>query len=138
DVLDLLGMRAGIVGHGIITTDTGIDEITTATSNRVRGVGRLREIDATWQGAEFGLEPASFNDLRGGDLPHNLGVVDAVLSGRGPRGLVDTIALNAAVALWVMGRAVTIVDAVESARETLVGGAVRAKIAATREFFAAA
>jgi anthranilate phosphoribosyltransferase len=49
--------------------------------------------------------------------------------------LVDTIALNAAVALWIVGRVPTVRDGIGPARELLLGGAVAQKIAATREFY---
>src|SRR5690606_28955389 len=136
DVLELLGIRAGVVAHGEITPERGIDEITSATPNHVRGVGRLRDISSTWHAADFGLESSPFNDLLGGDLAFNLELVDAVLSGRGPRGLIDTIVLNGAIGLWITGRTTTMADGIAPARELLLGGAVRERIAATREFFA--
>ena len=55
--------------------------------------------------------------------------------GRGPSGLVDTVVLNTAIALWITGRTATVVEGVTPAREALLGGGVKAKIAATREFF---
>ncbi|MFZ5494742.1 MAG: anthranilate phosphoribosyltransferase [Verrucomicrobiota bacterium] len=133
--LDELGQPAGLVGHGILGEGKGIDELTTATPNRVRGVGRLREVQGTWGAETFGLPTASFDDLRGGDVTANLATVEAILSGRGPAGLVDTIVLNAAVALRVAGRTATIEAGIPQARHLLLGGAVRAKIAATREFY---
>lgn len=136
EVLELLGVRAGVVAHGEITADRGIDELTSATPNHVRGVGRLSDISGTWQASDFGLEPAPFSDLLGGDLNHNLELVESVLAGRGPRGLVDTIVLNGAIGLWITGRTTTMADGIAPARELLLGGAVREKIAATREFFA--
>lgn len=136
DVLDLLDTTAGLVAHGVIGEGKGIDEVTTATANRVKGVGRHRSLAAEWHAADFGLQACDFRELQGGDLAHNLGVVDAVLDGRGPKGLVDTIALNAAIGLWVTGKVDTVADGLAPARECLLGGAVRAKIAATKEFFA--
>lgn len=137
EVMDLLGVRAGIAGHGFIGADRGVDEITTATRNRVRGIGRLREIDATWRAEDFGLKPSPFDHLLGDDLPCNQALVEAVLAGRAPHGLIDTIVLNAAIGMWIVGRATSVADGVAPARELLLGGAVRAKIAATREFFSA-
>jgi len=133
--LDVLGIEAGLVAHGVIDPEHGIDELTTATVNQVRGAGRLRDLAAEWRAADFGLPAAPFTDLRGGDLAANLALVDALLDGRGPAGLVDTIALNAAVALWICGRAPRPADGIGRARELLLGGAVRKKIAATREFY---
>ncbi len=65
----------------------------------------------------------------------NLATVEAILAGRGSAGLVDTIVLNAAVGLYIVGRVSEIRDGLSQARELLVGGAVARKIAATREFY---
>lgn len=135
DVLELLGTSAGLAAHGVIGPGQGIDELTTATPNRVRGFGRLRAVDGLWHGADHGLALSTFDDLRGGDLATNLAIVDAVLAGRGPTGLVDTVTLNAAVALWITGRTQGVAEGLAPAREALLGGGVKAKIAATREFF---
>lgn len=133
--LDALGTQAGLAAHGIIGPDRGIDELTTATRNRVRGFGRLGELDAHWQAEDFGLPVSPFADLAGGDLAANLALVDAILAGRGPAGLVDTIALNTAVALWITGKTAGVRDGLGLAREQLLGGGVKRKIAATREFY---
>jgi anthranilate phosphoribosyltransferase len=135
--LDALGAQAGLAAHGVIAADRGIDELTTATVNRVRGFGRLRDVDGEWHARDFGLKQSEFADLTGGDLAANLAIVDALTDGRGPVGLVDTIVLNAAVALWIVGRVAKVQDGLGLAREQLVGGAVKNKIAATREFYRA-
>jgi anthranilate phosphoribosyltransferase len=133
--LDALGAEAGLAAHGILGPGRGIDELTTATANRVRGFGRLGSLDALWQPQDFGLPLSPFDDLRGGDLAANLAIVENLLAGRAPAGLVDTIALNAAVALWITGRTPGVREGLGLAREHLLGGAVREKIAAIREFY---
>lgn len=136
DALHLLGTEAGIAAHGILGPDRGIDELTTATPNRVRGIGRLRSVDGIWNAADHGLAPATnFDELKGGDLATNLAITEAVLAGRGPAVLVETIVFNAAVAFWICGKVPSVRDGVAKARELLLGGAVKAKIAATKEFF---
>lgn len=135
DVFDLLGTKAGLAGHGILADGRGIDEITTATVNRVRGFGRLRATEGEWRASDFGLGESPFSDLQGGDLAMNMAITDDLLTGRAPRGLVDTIALNTAIGLWIAGRTPSVREGVGQARELLLGGAVKAKIAATREFF---
>jgi anthranilate phosphoribosyltransferase len=132
---ELMGTRAGLVAHGIIAENRGIDELTSATENRVRGFGRLGQIDGKWRPEDFGLARAPFEDLVGGDLAANLATVEAILAGRGPPGLVDTIVMNAAVALWIMERTSDLKAGLGLAREHLLGGAVREKIAATRKFY---
>jgi anthranilate phosphoribosyltransferase len=133
--LEVLGARAGLAVHGSISSDRGIDELTTATVNRVQGFGSRREVAGEWVAEDFGLERAPFADLLGGDLAANLALVDALLEGRAPRGLIDTIVLNAAVAMWVVGKVGTVREGLAPARELLVGGAVKSKLAATREFY---
>jgi anthranilate phosphoribosyltransferase len=136
DALEHLGATSGLAVHGVIDPSRGIDELTTATRNRVRGIGRLRAHDTEWTAADFGLAAAPFAELQGGDLAANLGLTEAILAGRAPAGLVDTIALNAAVGLWICGRNADIRSGLAQARDLLLGGAVRRKITATREFFA--
>ncbi|MSU22843.1 MAG: anthranilate phosphoribosyltransferase [Opitutus sp.] len=134
--LETLGAQAGLVAHGVIAPGRGIDELTTATANRVRGFGRWRDLDAEWRAENFGLRTAPFEHLLGGDLPANLAIVEALLAGRGAAGLADTIVLNAATAMWIVGKVPTVRDGLAPAREFLLGGAVQKKIAATREFYA--
>ena len=136
DTLSRLGAAAGLAAHGRIDATRGVDELTSATDTRVRGFGRLQNLDTVWRPEDLGLRRADFADLAGGDLAHNLALVEALLAGRGPAGLADTVALNASVALWICGRSPSPAAAIPQARELLLGGAVRAKIAATREFFA--
>lgn len=134
--LEAMGVSAGLVVHGVIASDRGIDELTTATRNLVRGAGHLRAIEAVWQAGDFGIEPAPFAELQGGDVATNLAITEAILNGRGPRGLIDTIVLNTAVGLWICGRTNDVVSGIAPARELLLGGAVAVKIASTREFYA--
>ncbi len=137
DVLDLLGTKSGLAAHGVLAPDRGIDELTTATPNRVRGFGRMRDIDGIWQPTDHGFASAPFAELQGGDITTNLAIVDSILAGNGPGGLVDTIVFNAATALWICGRTDSVRAGTDHVRDLLLGGAVRNKIAATREFFLA-
>ena len=87
------------------------------------------------EGETVTLPVAPFTELTGGDLPANLALTEAILAGRGPGGLVDTIVLNAAIGLWITGRNPQVRDGIAPARELLLGGAVAKKIADTREFY---
>jgi len=133
--LEQLGQTAGLVAHGVIGTERGIDELTTATVNHVRGVGRLDKIDTTWRAEDHGLTTSPFSHLVGGDVAANLLITEAILAGRAPVGLIDTIVLNAAVGLYVVGRVADVREGIVPARDLLLGGAVARKIAATKEFY---
>lgn len=135
EVLNLLDTTAGIVAHGIIDDSSGIDEVTTATRNTVRGVGRLGDVNGTWTAADFGLETCDFADLKGGDIETNLSIANSIVTGKGPRGLVDTIGLNAAIGLWSTGKVSDVESGISAARELLLGGAVAQKMADTRTYF---
>ena len=137
DALDLLGTEAGLAVHGILGPNHGIDELTTATPNRVRGIGRLRSVDGVWRAADHGLKEGVFDELKGGDVTTNLAITQAILSGRGPASLVETVAFNAGVAFWISGKSASVAEGAAKARDLLLGGAVKAKIAATKEFFRA-
>jgi len=137
DALGALGVKAGLASHGVIEPGKGIDELTTATKNRVRGVGRLSHIDTEWSAEDHGLVQSPFSDLVGGDLDTNLEIVKALLADSGPKGLADTIVLNAAVAMWIVGKTNSVEEGLPLARDLLIGGAVRQKIADTQEFYSA-
>jgi anthranilate phosphoribosyltransferase len=135
DALETLGTGAGLAVHGIIAPGRGIDELTSATVNVVRGAGRLREVRGEWTPESFGLEVSPFSDIAGGDIGANLAIMGALAAGGGPRGLADTIALNSAAALWVAGARPDVRGSIGEAREILLGGAVARKIADTRDFY---
>jgi anthranilate phosphoribosyltransferase len=133
--LEELGCVSGLVAHGVIGPDRGIDELTTATDNIVQGIGRLRAVSKQWAPGDLGFPTAPFSDLVGGDVATNLALTEAIIAGRGPVGLVDTIVVNAAAGLWITGRTAGLRDGLHIAHELLVGGAVAGKIAAMREFY---
>lgn len=135
--LDALGTRAALAVHGVISPGRGIDELTAATPNLVRGAGRLRSVDETWTPEALGLARCPFSDIAGGDVAQNLATVGKLAGGGGPRGLADTVALNAAAALWLAGARPDVRGSIGEAREILLGGAVRRKIEDTRDFYAA-
>jgi len=82
-----------------------------------------------------GLEKASFEELKGSDLATNLSIVDSLVAGNAPKGLVDTIALNASLGLWIVGKTRDPKEGYLYAKDLLLGGAVKNKIEQTREFF---
>lgn len=133
--LAVLGCPAGIVAHGTIADGRGIDEWTTATDNVVAGVGRLKDRAVNWTPADFGMARSPFADLVGGDVSTNVAITEAILAGRAPQGLMDTIVAVAAMGLWVAEREPTVSSGVPRVRELLFGGAVAKKIADTREFY---
>jgi anthranilate phosphoribosyltransferase len=135
EALEMLGTGAGLAVHGVIAPGRGIDELTSATVNLVRGVGLMRSVRGQWTPEGMGLARSPFSDIAGGEIEANVAIAHALAAGGGPRGLADTIALNAAAALWLTGARPGVRDAIGEARDLLLGGAVKRKIADTRDFF---
>jgi anthranilate phosphoribosyltransferase len=71
---------------------------------------------------DFGWPAASAADLAGGDPADNARLIEAVLSGQGPEGARQAVALNAAAALYVAGATATYRDAVALAQTAMQEG----------------
>ncbi|EDY85034.1 anthranilate phosphoribosyltransferase [Verrucomicrobiia bacterium DG1235] len=133
--LDALGLKSGLVAHCVIGDGRGMDELSVVGANKVRGLGKLSSLDESWQPERFSLAKAKVSDLLGGELEDNLRILDSLLAGKAPKGLEDTVALNIAAALMVVGRCSSIEEGIEIARDLLLGGAVKAKLADTKAFY---
>jgi anthranilate phosphoribosyltransferase len=101
--------------------EDGIDELTTAGLSTVREMrdGEIRErmLDAS----DLGLEKATAEDLRGGDVETNVAIARAILRGEtGPRR--DVVLLNAAAALEVAGAVGSLREGITRAGEAIDGG----------------
>jgi len=118
-----LGIQRAFVVHGA----DGLDEITTTGHTTVFQVEDGRVQKGRWTPADFGLPTASLEDLKGGDVEMNAGLLRAILEGeQGPRR--DIVIANAAAALLVSERAPDLKSAVTAAAESLNSGAARQKL----------
>jgi anthranilate phosphoribosyltransferase len=80
--------------------DDGLDELTTTTTSSAWVVRDGAVTTATIDPTDFGLDPATTEDLRGGDAAHNAEVVRRLLDGE-PGPVRDAVLLNAGAALAV-------------------------------------
>ncbi len=116
--LQALGSDAAWLAHG----RDGTDEITTAAETdavELRGTSSLRRfvIDP----AQAGLPRSRPGDLKGGDAAHNAAAIRALLRGdKGP--YRDIVALNAAAALVVAGKAADLREGVARAMAAIDTG----------------
>lgn len=136
DTLHALDLKAGLVAHTSLSDGRGMDELSVVGENRVRGFGALSGVDANWNASDFDLSEGDVSELLGGELEDNLRILDDLLAGRAPKGLENTVSLNVGAALHIVGRAASIEAGVGEARELLLGGAVKAKLSDTRDFYA--
>ena len=80
---------------------------------------------------EYGLQPASAEEMAGGDAAENARIAEAVLFGEGG-GHRDLVLLNAGLRIWLAERAESIDAGIEKARAAIDSGAAREKLAALR------
>lgn len=131
--LEALGVRRGLVAHGKV--GEGMDELTTAGPARVRGVGELRNIDATWLPGDHGFATCEPRALLGGSAEQNVATFADLLLGSADEGLADTVFLSAGTALWVAGRADTVEAGARRARELAADGTVRENVRRLRDLY---
>ncbi len=122
EVLGQLGGQAAYVVHGY----GGLDELATAGPNRVSCLRDGKVETYSLDPAKYGLTPASFEDLRGGEPLQNASSLREVLSGRDRSPRRDVVLLNAAQALATRHGDLRL--ALEEARQSLDSGAAAYKL----------
>lgn len=122
DALTQLGIRRGIVAHSAISDNKGLDEASTVGNNLLQGAGELQDID--FDDPSFGLDKGNFNDLKGGDIQQNLAILEELSRGKISGTLADTIALNAGLSLWIVGKASSPEQGIETASRQIKDGGI--------------
>jgi anthranilate phosphoribosyltransferase len=115
--LAAMGVQEALVVHG-----SGLDEVALHGETRaIRLCGDvIEELEITPE--EAGLERAPLNVVTGGDVEENAVRLKALLGGRASRAEEDIVILNAAALLLTAGKAATLREAAELAREALASG----------------
>lgn len=133
-VLLSLGVRRAMVISGKVRlpeaeTFSHIDELSILGESHVAEFYHERGFAASILSLEnFPLQPGILADLIGGDKFHNAEITRNILNGtdRGPKR--DAVLLNAGAALFVAGKARSVVEGWELAETTIDSGAARAKL----------
>ncbi len=119
-----LGATHAMVVHGL----SGLDELTLDGPSLVAELkdGQIQRYEV--HPRDVGLSEAPVSALAGGDAAENARILQDLLSGndRGPKR--DASLLNAAAVLMVGGRAATLQEGVELARESLDSGRALSKL----------
>jgi anthranilate phosphoribosyltransferase len=133
-VLQSLGLRRGMVVSGIVPDDAGnpqnLDELSTVGTNTIAEFYQERGFaTATLEPAQFPLQPATLEDLRGGDREANAEIIRRLLRGddRGPKR--DATLLNTGAALFVAGAAKSIGEGWDLAATVIDDGRADRKLA---------
>jgi len=127
-VLRNLGTR-----HAMIVNGNGMDEITNLGKTRVVELNEGEISEYTISPEMFGLEVAEPEKLKGGDPIENARITISILRGeRSPRS--DIVAMNAAAALYIAGKATSIEEGYVLANKVIINGKAREKLKEFSEF----
>lgn len=128
--------RLGVDRALVVSSEDGLDEISTSAATRIVEVNGERIDVYTVTPQELGVELANGDGVGGGDPQQNAAVTRAVLAGE-PGPARDLALVNAGATIYVAGKAATLAEGVEAAREALdhgrAAGTLEAFIAATQD-----
>jgi anthranilate phosphoribosyltransferase len=120
-----LGVERALVVHGL----DGLDEISTLGGTQISELldGEIRTYRIKPE--EFGLRRASITDLAGGDADYNAKLTISLLKNgeNGPK--MDVVKLNAGAAIYVGGKADSIMEGMKLAEESIDSGKAYLKLA---------
>jgi len=116
--LDALGVEQALVVHG-----SGLDEIALHAETRALRLssGEIEEVQIVPEDA--GIERAPLNVVTGGDVAENAERFRALLAGQATRPEEDIVVLNTAALFLTAGKADSLRDGAELARDALMSGA---------------
>jgi anthranilate phosphoribosyltransferase len=117
-----LGLSSGLCAYGFVPGRGGVDELTSAGENRVAGFGLLKDFPHSRTPEDFGLARCPAGDLAGGSAQENVALLHRLARGEGPKGLLDTISLNAGAAFHIVGMSPSVQAGTILARSVLTGG----------------
>jgi anthranilate phosphoribosyltransferase len=129
-VLHSLGGERVFVVHG----EGGLDELSTLGANSVSEIRDGTVQDYEFHITDYGLNPATVEDIQGGDANVNAQITRDVLGGGGTQAQREIVMLNAAAALVVGGKVDSLEDGLQSAATILDNGAALDKLNALVEF----
>jgi anthranilate phosphoribosyltransferase len=122
-VLGLVGVKRALVANG-----NGLDELTTLGENTAVELRDGNVAPLTIPLTDLPLQPATSADLAGGNPAANAQIIRDLLAGtdRGPRR--DIVQLNAAAALYITGKANSIVNGWKLASDLIDSGKAAQKL----------
>lgn len=114
-----LGTTHTMVVHG----EPGLDEVSPMGPTHVWEVqaGKVKEWSVTPE--EFGFKPATAEELAGGTPDENARIIEKILRGEGSSGAAAAVIMNAAAAIYVSGRNLSMKKSAELAAAALKSGA---------------
>lgn len=127
--LQKLGRKRAVVVNGA----GHMDEASLAGENHIALLADGKVTTFTLHPSEIGLPVYDNDAIRGGDAAKNARILLSVLNNE-PGPYLDTVLLNAALGLFANGRAKTVQEGIDIARESIASGAALARLNRLIEF----
>jgi anthranilate phosphoribosyltransferase len=121
--------KMGALSAAVVCGDGGVDELALSGLNFVARTAGQQTFLYELSASRFGLVEAPTEALRGGDAAFNAKITWNVFNNEATEPQRDVVLLNAAIGLEVLGLARDIKDGIAIARETIVSGRAREKLA---------
>jgi anthranilate phosphoribosyltransferase len=126
-VLQSLGVRRAMVACGSVPDGVGatryLDELSPLGPTTLAEFYQVNGLSTSELAPEnFPLQPAALADLKGGDREVNARIIRMILNGEDHGPKRDAVLLNAAAALFVAGRARTMIEGWEVAAQVIDSG----------------
>ena len=118
----------GIDSAWVVHGHNGLDELAVSGENVVHELknGTVRRF--TLSAADHGISLSTLDDIRGGEASDNLAIMEKVFGGAaGP--VRDIVSFNAGCALHIAGRAGSVPEGIETARQMIDSGAAARTLA---------
>jgi len=123
-VLSNLGVKRGMVVHGC----DGLDEATLTTRTKICEIEKGVLSSYLLDPEALGLKCCTLAELIGGDAEENAKITRSILNGSEQGAKRDVVVLNAALCLYLAGKAATIKSAIPLAKDLIDSGAANNKL----------
>jgi anthranilate phosphoribosyltransferase len=108
----------------VVCGEDGLDEVTLAGATLVTEVTAQGQREFRWRPEQFGIQPAGLEPLRVDGPEASAAMIRALLEGQ-PGPARDIVVINAAAALWTIGRHDSLENCAAFAAEAIDSGAAR-------------
>ncbi len=123
EVLGKLGCKHALVIHG-----NGLDEITLEAPTKVAEYKDGHVITYEIKPTDFGIKPAPLKEIMGGSPEDNAKITLSILSGKEKGPKRDVVLLNAGAAIYTAGKAKSIKEGIEIAKNSIDSGKALEKL----------
>ena len=122
-MLKKLDSTHAMIVHG----DDGLDEITTTTCTKISHLKKNGDIiTESFSPLDYGFQPATLKDLKGGLPKENARIIREILEGVDKGKKADIVVLNAAFGIFIGNKVNSISEGITVSREMVKSGAALA------------